>query len=77
MSTAISDEPRLVTISDCLDELKKCIHWERHHQHGSDEWLRQNPDRNVRVMLAVVGYWRDRRQRVEERFKELNDLSRA
>jgi hypothetical protein len=74
MGTAISDEPRLDTVSDCLDEFNKCIRWERHHQEDYDEWLRENPEGNTRAMLAIVAYWRERRLRVEARFKELNDL---
>jgi hypothetical protein len=76
MSTAISDEPRLATISDCLDELNTCIYWERHHPIGHDEWLKENPGGTTRT-LAIVGYWRERRLRVEARFKELNDLSQT
>jgi len=74
MSTAISDESRLANIRDCLDELKKCIHWERHHQKDHDEWLEENPGGNPRT-LAIINYWRERRLRVEARFNELNERS--
>jgi len=76
-ATVISEEPGLVTISDCLDEFNKCIHWERHHQMDYDEWLRENPDGNSRAMLAIVKYWRERRRLVEARFAELNDIARS
>jgi len=77
MSTAISEEPRLMTVSACLDELKKCIHWERHHQMDYDQVMKENPAGTARVMQSVAGYWRERRMRVEARFKELNELSRS
>ena len=76
MSTIISDEPRLATISDCLDELNKCIRWERRHQKDLDDWVKENPDGNARI-LGIVNYWRQRRLSVEARFKELNNLSRT
>jgi hypothetical protein len=76
MSTTISDEPRLATVSECLDELNRCIQWERHHRADHDDSLKENPDGTAR-MLAIVNYWNDRRSRVEARFAELNDLSRT
>ena len=66
-----------MTVSACLDELHKCIQWERHHQMAYEKWVQENPTRNARVMQAVVEYWRKRRQAVESRFRELNDLSRS
>lgn len=77
MSTAISDEPRLATVSDCLDEFDKCVHWERDHQRDYDEWMKENPDANAHAMLAMVDYWRSRRLRVEARLKQLSHQSQT
>jgi hypothetical protein len=76
MTTATSDEPGLVTIDDCLNELSRCLRWERHHQKDHDDWLEENPAGNAR-MLAIVRYWRERRIRLEERMQELNELLRT
>jgi len=75
MRAAISDEPALTTVSACLDELKKCIQWERSHQTDGDR--ESSASQNARLIQAVSGYWRERRMRVEARFEELNDLSRS
>jgi hypothetical protein len=73
MTSAISDE---ASLADCLDELNRCIRWERHHQNEYDEWVQENPAGNTRI-LAIVAYWRERRARLEARLTELNELHRS
>ena len=72
MSTAISDEPGLAAVDACWDELNRCVRWERHHQREHEDWLRENPAENVRI-LAIVGYWHERRLSVEARLRELKE----
>jgi hypothetical protein len=73
MTTAISDD---ASIADCLDELNRCVRWERHHQEEYDEWSLENPAGDTR-MLAIVRYWRERRVKLEARLEELNELLRS
>jgi hypothetical protein len=75
MSAVISDQSGLGAIDACLDELNRCLRWERHHQREHDEWLKESPGGNAR-MLAIVGYWHERRLKLEARLKELNELAR-
>jgi hypothetical protein len=75
MSTAISDEPGLAAVDACWEELNRCVRWERHHQREHDEWLKEHPEGNPR-MLAIAGYWHERRVVLEARLKELKELLR-
>jgi hypothetical protein len=70
MSTAISDEPGLAAVDACWEELNRCVRWERHHQREHEEWLKENPGENARI-LAIAGYWHERRLSVEARLREL------
>ena len=70
MSTAISDEPALAAVDACWEELNRCVRWERHHQREHEEWLKENPGENARI-LAIAGYWHERRLSVEARLREL------
>ncbi|HLX45266.1 MAG TPA: hypothetical protein VKR43_17585 [Bryobacteraceae bacterium] len=76
MSTAISDELGLADADACWAEWNRCLRWERHHQNEHDEWLRENPSGNARI-LAIVGYWRERRIELEARLKQLSERSRS
>ena len=76
MSTAISDEPGLAAVDACWDELNRCLRWERHHQKEHDEWLKENPAENARL-LAIAGYWHERRVKLEARVKELTERLRS
>jgi hypothetical protein len=75
MSTAISDEPGLDAMDACWIEWNRCLRWERHHQNEHEEWLRENPAGNARI-LAIIGYWRERRVDLEAQLKELSQRSR-
>jgi hypothetical protein len=76
MTTAISDELGLADVDACWAEWNRCLRWERHHQNEHDEWLLENPGGNARI-LAIVGYWRERRVELEARLKELSERSRS
>jgi len=76
MSTAISDEPGMADLDACWTEWHRCLRWERHHQNEHEDWLRENPAGNARI-LAIVGYWRERRVDMEARLKELSGRSRS
>jgi hypothetical protein len=68
MTTAISDD---ASIPDCLDELNKCIRWERQHQKEHDDWLADSGASDAR-MQAIVSFWQGRRARLEARLEQLN-----
>ena len=73
MDNGISDAPVLVAINDCIEELNRCLRWERHHEREHDEWLKDHPEGNSR-MLEITAYWRRRRISLEVQLRDLREM---